>query len=364
MMFTGSGKSPGSKTPVALNDSFIQEISGYSGVDMVFPENRFPAIVRFGDQQDFSFVQVLPADIARSKLMKLRNGSPYREGDEKGLIVSDSFLHGLGVRDFDSAVGRKVLITTLTLDFSGRKKIPFGQNTYEFEVAGVAERIGIGGPLPIKSDIYIPPAPAAKMNKIELSDLWDLFRPPDREGYSLLTIRAKSPRQVHSIKEKLEKKGLNTFALIDQMEEIKTGFLFMDLFLAAVGMIAIIVSSLGIVNTMVMSTMERYTEIGVMKAVGARDRDVQKIFFFESGTIGLLGGIFGLLLGWGVSRIINAVANYFAAKQAIPHIQYFAYPWWLCVGAVLFSIVVSLISGIYPALRAARVDPVVALRHD
>jgi putative ABC transport system permease protein len=101
-----------------------------------------------------------------------------------------------------------------------------------------------------------------------------------------------------------------------------------------------------------------------MKAVGASDRDVQKIFFFESSSIGFLGGVFGLALGWAVSRIINRVINFFLAKQGLPFFEYFNFPLWLCLGAVAFAVLVSLVSGIYPAYRAARVDPVIALRHD
>jgi putative ABC transport system permease protein len=134
--------------------------------------------------------------------------------------------------------------------------------------------------------------------------------------------------------------------------------------LAAVGMIAIFVAGLGIINTMVMSILERYAEIGVMKAVGARDGDIKKIFFFESSSIGFLGGIGGLALGWAVSRIINQVVNYFLARQGVPYIEFFNLTVWLCLAAVAFSLGVSLVAGIYPALRAARVDPVVALRHD
>ena len=101
-----------------------------------------------------------------------------------------------------------------------------------------------------------------------------------------------------------------------------------------------------------------------MKAVGATNGDVQKIFLFESGMIGLLGGAFGLLLAWLVSLAINAIINGFSSRQGVPYIQYFNFPWWLCFSAIAFSILVSLIAGVYPTLRAARVDPVVALRHD
>jgi len=84
----------------------------------------------------------------------------------------------------------------------------------------------------------------------------------------------------------------------------------------------------------------------------------------ESAAIGFLGGVGGLALGWAVSRVINRVVNYFLARQGIPHIEYFRYPLWLCLGAIGFAVGVSLLAGIYPARRAARVNPVVALRHE
>jgi putative ABC transport system permease protein len=129
-------------------------------------------------------------------------------------------------------------------------------------------------------------------------------------------------------------------------------------------MIAITVAALGIINTMVMSILERYKEIGIMKAVGASDADVKKIFLFESGAIGFLGGVLGLILGWLVSMLINQIVNYFMIKQGAPYIEYFSFRWWLCSGAIVFSILISLAAGVYPTMRAARVDPVIALRHD
>jgi putative ABC transport system permease protein len=101
-----------------------------------------------------------------------------------------------------------------------------------------------------------------------------------------------------------------------------------------------------------------------MKAVGATDGDVQRVFLFEAGVIGLLGGLFGLVLGWVVSMVINEVVNAVMSSHAAPRMEYFRFPWWLCLGAIAFSILVSLIAGVYPTRRAARVDPVIALRHD
>jgi len=125
-----------------------------------------------------------------------------------------------------------------------------------------------------------------------------------------------------------------------------------------------IIQILADLNTMVMSILERYREIGIMKAVGATHGDVQRIFLCESGMIGLLGGMFGLGLAGIVSFIINQVVNGFASGQGAPFIQYFSFPGWLCLSAVAFSVLLSLIAGVYPTRRAISVDPVVALRHD
>jgi putative ABC transport system permease protein len=249
---------------------------------------------------------------------------------------------------------------------SKEQGLPLSNKSYAFTIVGVAERMGMGGgSLPISSDVFIPPGPAGGMQKLELTSIWDFFQPADRsETYSTVSVKVASPTYVASVREKLNKRGLNTFAMMDQLKGMQTVFVIMDMFLLAVGMIGITVASLGIVNTMVMSILERYREIGIMKAVGATDGDVQKIFLFESGMIGFLGGLGGLLLARLVSLIINVVINGFASREGAPYMRYFSFPWWLCLGAISFSILVSLIAGILPTRRAARVDPVVALRHD
>ncbi len=296
--------------------------------------------------------------------------------DANSLMVSDSLLRRMNIRKPESVIGQEIEVSTLAVDF-GLSNIPniisflrgtglpFSNRSYVFKIAGVTERMGMSGPIPIRSNVIIPSGTSDKMRKISLTSISDLFRSPRQvQGYSAVGVKLSSPRYVEPVKKQMEELGFETFAFVDQFEEITKAFVFMDMFLFAVGMIAIVVSSLGIINTMVMSILERYKEIGIMKAVGASDRDVRKIFFFESGAIGFLGGLFGLALGWMVSTIINQVINHFTAKQGIPYMNYFSFPFWLCLGAVAFSIFVSLLAGVYPTLRAARVDPVVALRHD
>jgi putative ABC transport system permease protein len=359
-----------------LDDSVLAKIRQMRGVDMVFADVRFPAAVRYNGTEEFVLIQVLSSDLASSSLIKLRAGEPYVTDSENSLIISDSLLHRLKVKDFPSVLGREISVFTLSFDFSQvnpmdlsalfqGKRLPFSKETYTFKITGIAERMGFGGPALLRSDVFVPPGSAKGMKKLPFSNLWDLFRSPSgQKGYSLVNVRLTSPRFVDPAAAKIRNLGFRTFALMDQFDELKKGFLIMDAVLAVVGMIAIIVAALGIVNTMVMSILERYSEIGIMKAVGASDKDIKKIFFFETCVIGFLGGIFGLALGWLVSGLINRVVNAFLAGEGVPFVQFFSFPWWLCLGAILFAILVSLVAGIYPAVRAARVDPVVALRHD
>ncbi|HQG46236.1 MAG TPA: FtsX-like permease family protein, partial [bacterium] len=188
----------------------------------------------------------------------------------------------------------------------------------------------------------------------------------NRGGYDALYVRLRDLKNLESVRKRLKALNFTVFALADQLEEIKRGFIMVDTALGAIGTIALIVAALGIINTMVMSILERTREIGVMKAVGASERQIRTIFFVEAGSIGLGGGILGVTLGWLVSRLANWIANLWVARQGGPggDLEFFYLPVWLIAAAILFSILVSLLAGLYPAARAARVNPVEALRHD
>ncbi len=372
----GSTEQPEPNKITLLDDELIEQITQMEGVESAFPEIRFPAMIRFKDQEDFTLIQALPATVYQSDLIKLCAGTVYDSDEPNSLIISDALLRSLKIEDPHVAIGQQIEVATLIIDIGlfnpaaiasvlQGQTMPFARQSYTFTIVGVIERGEFGGPTPLRSDVYIPIGASEKMKKLSLTSIWDFFQPTGhKQGYSMVGVRVSSIKYIDPVKKQLEELGLKTFAFIDELQELKKVFLLMDMFLFAIGMIAITVASLGIINTMVMSILERYREIGIMKAVGASDRDVKKIFLFESATIGFLGGVFGLALGWAVSVLINSVVNCFLGGRGVPYIDYFSFPWWLCLGAIAFSILVSLAAGVYPALRAARVDPVVALRHD
>jgi putative ABC transport system permease protein len=182
--------------------------------------------------------------------------------------------------------------------------------------------------------------------------------------YPSLSVRVKNPNDVEVVQAAIKRLGFNTFSILDATRNLRRFFAVLDLFLGIFGSLAITVAALGIVNTLVMAILERRREIGIMKAIGASDGDVKKLFFAEAAVMGCVGGFVGVALGWSIGRVINAVTNIYLRRQDLPPEHLWSVPWWLVVGAIVFAVLVSMISGLYPAARAAKLDPVQALRYE
>ena len=215
-----------------------------------------------------------------------------------------------------------------------------------------------------RTPVFMPLAVAESLNMVQAGELWNTLRPSATKTYIALMVRVSKSKAVTQVEDEIKKQGFNTFSIVDASKGITRFFKFLDMFLAIFGSMALAVASLGIVNTLVMAILERRREIGIMKALGASDGDVKRIFFFEAATMGLLGGMLGAGLGWLIGHVINFGTNIWLLRQELRPENFWYVPWWLVALALGFSVFVSLFAGLYPASRAARLDPVQALRHD
>jgi hypothetical protein len=187
----------------------------------------------------------------------------------------------------------------------------------------------------------------------------------ETEGYDSAVVRVTDPVELTPVREKITELGFGSFSIVDELDQIRTVFLIIDSVLGLLGGISLLVASFGIANTMIMSILERTREIGIMKAIGAEDREIKLIFFFEAAVIGLVGGVVGVLVAWGIDEVANRLAYRFILKpQGASFVDFFSMPPYLWLGAILFALIFSIIAALYPAARAARIDPVRALRHD
>lgn len=233
---------------------------------------------------------------------------------------------------------------------------------HKLTIVGIIDAEPYGGMRANRARIFLPIEFAESLNMIQPGDLRSMLRPAQGKSYLAMFVRVAQSKDVADVEDAIKKEGFSTFSVLDASQGITRFFTFLDLFLGIFGSLALAVASLGIVNTLVMAILERRREIGIMKAIGASDGDVKKIFFVEAGAMGLLGGVAGVALGWMIGRVINFGTNLYLQRQEIKPENFWYVPWWLVAAALGFSVVVSLLSGLYPAARAAKLDPVKALR--
>jgi putative ABC transport system permease protein len=187
-----------------------------------------------------------------------------------------------------------------------------------------------------------------------------------QEGVGSVTVEVDSVDNVKEVSQHLRQRGLRPYTLVELIEREQFIYLLVFTAMTVVAGVALLVSALGIINTMLMSVLERVREIGIMKAVGARDGHIQQMFLVEGALLGLCGGLLGLLLGWSASFPGDAWLRTLVKQRLSVELKesIFAFPWWLVVGAPLFASLVTTLAAVYPARRAARVNPISALRHD
>ena len=145
---------------------------------------------------------------------------------------------------------------------------------------------------PTRARMFVPLKFAENLHVMQPADLREISRAGrDEPVYSSINVRVKNPSQVQLVEDAIKKMGFTTFSILDASKGLRQFFAVLYAFLGIFGSLALMVASIGIVNTLVMAILERRREIGIMKAIGASDGDVKKLFFAEAGAMGILGGI-------------------------------------------------------------------------
>src|SRR3989338_6429375 len=228
-------------------------------------------------------------------------------------------------------------------------------NGIEFKIVGFYEEIGNSQD---DSNIYITLDDAEALFNIK--DEYDFIYLRADKGISPSELAKRLTEKLR--KEKGQKEGEETFFIqtFEQLlETFGTVLIVINAILAIIAGISVLVAAVNITNTMYTAVLERTKEVGVMKAIGARNSTILFMFFMESGIIGIIGGALGILLGYGLAKL----GGFFAAASGYALLQP-AFPWWLIVGCLLFSFLVGAASGYLPARAASRLKPVDALRYE
>lgn len=412
-------------TKARLDAAALERLAKIPGVLLVYPYDAFSVQVQLGDKQFEAKAQSLAHAAVQTRLFSnLMAGKIFNSDSARSIMISSSLLNRGRFQPADSLIGKplvvsaqvamidsalrhlitdqgitllhrfqKLSIDSLLLDerYRGRviraeanealRRFTNGFMNHRLTLSDTLTLCGVMSAEDMRrvrmEEVVMPLATAQRFRSQGYNgNLTDIFATissgalfassDDRQdqSFSRATVNF-DPQVVYKpIKEAIEAQGFHVFSYAAQFEEMQQVFIYMNMALAMVGLLALFTASLGIVNTMVMSILERRKEIGVFKSLGADDSEIRGLFLFESGMIGFIGASSGIFFGWIISRMVSLFARLYMKKQGLPDMELFTLPLWLVLTAMAFGIGVAVIAGLYPARRAARVDPVEALRNE
>jgi ABC-type lipoprotein release transport system permease subunit len=386
-----------------LDDAGVKEIAAIAGVAYVEPNVNFVAYVRCNNRLFTEMIGGANIPNASTRFQHFVAGQMISAPTAQEAVVSERFAREAGYEKPADAIGKTLELLSppdgnnrksgeeeeetpnffgIPLDDPGIDESRVQLESINLRIAGVlsteikegAGQGGLRGLMP-GAGLYVPLQTAhswtiqhrGPMNRVALALARQagVLGAGEMEGYDSAVVRVTDPVQLTEVRKKINELGFSSFSIVDQLDQIRTLFLIIDSVLGLLGGISLLVASFGIANTMIMSILERTREIGIMKAIGAEDREIRLIFFVEAAVIGVVGGVVGVLVAWGIDGLANRLAYRFILKpQGASFIDFFSMPLYLSLGAILFALIVSILAALYPASRAARIDPVRALRHD
>jgi ABC-type antimicrobial peptide transport system permease subunit len=387
-----SGPAPGESR--ILDEPTRQEIEHLPNVLEAYPDIRFITELRYEDKPHLTTIAALPASAKSTDAFEGLQGHFFSSDTAPEAILQKTFAEELlgrtpkpGLDETNVAeLAAPLLGRELTMRYAQRQSTP-STTAPDMPAPGTGSLAGAAYSVvsreqkltivaiadldpesmrgPTRGRVFLPLGLAETLHVMQPTDLREISRAAgDPPVYSSVSVRVKNPAQIRATEDAVKKMGFNTFSILDATRSLQQFFAVLDLFLGIFGSLALAVASIGIVNTLVMAILERHREIGIMKAIGASDGDVKKLFFAEAGAMGILGGFVGVALGWAIGQVINLGTNIYLKRQSLPPEHFWSVPWWLVGSAILFAFLVSLAAGLYPAGRAARLDPVQALRYE
>jgi len=367
-----------------LDDAARQQFAALPNVVDVYPQIRFLTDVRYAGNNFSTNVLGVPESSRSMTAFSSITGKYFSSPTAEEAILQSDFAKELSPQP-DTLIGKEI-----TLRYAERRAVSSDEIAREKDIDAQLDEMMSGGISivsrekklhivgVIESDpsagiggfgggrVFLPIRVAEQLHAAQANDVQDFVRGggSSKPTYAALTIRVKNPKNVLQVEDAIKKLGFNAFSLLDAARSLRLVFTVFDLFLGLFGSLALTVASLGIINTLVMAILERRREIGVLKALGATDADVRSLFFAEAGAMGFFGGIFGVVLGWLIGQALTWGTTIYLRRQDLPAVKISDVPWWLAASAIVFAVAVSLAAGLYPATRAAKLNPVEALRYE
>ena len=366
MIAQSSGDSSQPQEPALLTNSALEQLRAIPGVKAVIPRDYLGASTVIKYQRMEGGVNII--GIATDDLANL--GGEAGQGTTElskgsvviGVMTPNNFYDphqrpGQEPPPPPELLNEQIQLVAIKWDENGVET----HKTLSLRVAGILNETGGEADY----SIYLPLDQVKAMNEWAYGTRINY----NKTGYNQVIVKVDDPNNALDVADQITALGFQAITPQSFLKGINNTFLILQLVFGGVGAIALLVAAIGIANTMAMSILERTREIGLMKAVGATNRDVLSIFLGEAAGIGFIGGVGGVVVGWLAAQAINVVAIIYLAGQASqqggapPSVAVYT-PIWLPIFALIFATFIGMLSGLYPALRAATMIPVDALKYE
>ncbi|MBL8061763.1 MAG: ABC transporter permease [Anaerolineales bacterium] len=359
-------ESSGSQDIKLLTNSALEELRAIPGVFSVIPREYLQATTMISYRKLIGYSGVYgvgTSDLADFGLEAEQGVTQLsRSTVVIGPMVAQNFMDtnlrpGQELPPPPDLFDQQIQFTLIKYDSNGAEV----RKNYSLRVAGILAESGTEADF----SMYLPLDLVKSMNEWANNTRINY----NKTGYNEVIVKVENADKTLEVRDQILALGFQANTMLDFVQGINNFYSILQVVLGGVGAIALLVAAIGIANTMAMSILERTREIGLMKAVGATNRDVLSIFLGEAAGIGFLGGLGGVLVGWLLGQMLNVVAVVYLAQQAaqqggIPPSVAVYTPAWLPIFVLLFSTFIGMLSGLYPALRAATMIPVMALKYE
>ena len=363
----GGGNQPGqTKT---LTTRALDELTALQGVQSIIPRDvlRNGGRVKVGRLETYPFIFALGTDDLTVMGYKLKNGEGTLALEKGTALIGEAAM-----KSFQDPMWRPGQPQPEQPNLLGKTvRLLLQRFNSDGTMTEKAVQVRIVGVLP-ESRSETDYAMVVRMDELTTWNEWSNMKRINRtrDPYDVLFVKATDSKVVTDLAQTINNAGYMAYTQLTFVEGINNFYTIIQVVFGGIGAIALLVAAIGIANTMTMAILERTREIGLMKAVGATNRNVLSIFLGEAAGIGLVGGLGGVILSWIAAQVINVVAGSYLAAQSAqmgslnpPGPAAYIAPW-LPVFALGFSTLVGLLSGLYPALRAATMIPVMALKYE
>lgn len=328
---------------IKLNGDTVSKFKKYSNVIDIAKTYSFASSVNYKNSNVDTVIYGSDESYLDLSGFQIVAGKNVYSDKTSDVTVNSTMLTNLGISDPQKAIGQKISITILK-DKNLSINFPLtGDFKKELTIHAVID--------------------SGKSSELFASD--KLFSNLGFSDYSQIKVVVNDKSHINEVRKQIESQAFTTSSPADTLDQINQVFSLLNLVLIGAGGIGMIIAILGMFNTLTISLLERTKEIGLLISLGARQRDIRRLFIFEAIILSVSGALIGMLMAWALGLGVNTYATSLANSRGVTDtFSLFSIPYWLTLAVILFATIIALLVVAFPARRAAKISPVVALRRE